>query len=106
MTLSPVENAHLTVTTAAGFARSERLVLVGALVTGPLFGWFGQQWRTRSAWWGGLATAAAISLEPIVRVFAGNPIRSSHVLLAEIAAGIAFAVALAAGWRSRATATS
>src|SRR6185437_13712871 len=50
MTLSPVENAHLGVQTVRGFVESERRVLVGGLVTGPLFGWFGQRWRARRAW--------------------------------------------------------
>jgi len=38
MTLSPVEHAHLTVATLRGFVISERSVIVGGLVTGPLFG--------------------------------------------------------------------
>src|SRR5438093_959824 len=45
MTLSPVENAVVTLRSISGFARSENDVIVGGLVTGPLFGWFGQQWR-------------------------------------------------------------
>src|SRR6266513_3039533 len=41
MTLSPFENAHLTLATVRGFVVSERSVLLGGVVTGPLFGWFG-----------------------------------------------------------------
>ena len=50
-----------------GFLVSERAVLVGGIVTGPLFGWFGQQWRTRRAIVGALVTAAALCLEPLAR---------------------------------------
>ena len=100
MTLSPVEHAQLTTQSAAGFVRSSRNVFLGGLVTGPLFGWLGQQWRTRSAWWGGLAVAAALCLEPMLRIAAGRPIGSSPVLLAEIAAGAATAASLATSWRA------
>jgi hypothetical protein len=67
MTDSPAEGAHYTLTNARGFFVSEHLVLLGAVVTGPLFGWFGQQWRTRRAIAGALVTAAALCLEPLVR---------------------------------------
>ena len=67
MTLSPFENAHLTAATMRGFLVSERNVLIGGIVTGPLFGWFGQQWRTRRAILGALVTAAALCLEPLAR---------------------------------------
>jgi len=94
MTLSPIENAHLTLASATAFVRSEREVFAGALLSGPLFGWLGQQWRSHRAWWAGLVTAAAICLEPTLRLFAGTPIRSSSVFLAEIGAGVALAVFL------------
>jgi hypothetical protein len=58
MTLSPVENAHYSATTAVAFAVSESGVLIGGVVTGPLFGWFGERWRAQRAWRGALATAA------------------------------------------------
>ena len=96
MALSPVENAHLTVTTAPGFAISESRVIFGGLVTGPLFAWFGQRWRVHGAWIGALATAAALCLEPLVRIPAGREIRSEKVLLAEVALGLALAAYVAA----------
>jgi hypothetical protein len=92
MTLSPVENAHLTVASATAFVHSEARVIVGGLVTGPLFGWFGHRWRTDRAWLGALATAAAVSLEPVARIPAGNAIRFRAVWTAEVAAGVAMAV--------------
>ena len=94
MTLSPVEHAHVTVATLRGFVVSERLVLVGGIVTGPLFGWFGQQWRTRRAIAGALVTAATLCLEPLARKVTIDPIRYRDVWVAEVAAGLALAAAV------------
>jgi hypothetical protein len=93
MTLSPIEHAHLSVAAVRGFFVSERAVLVGGVLTGPLFGWFGQQWRTRRAIVGALVTAAALCLEPLARRETINPIGQRDVWLAEVAAGLAFAAA-------------
>jgi hypothetical protein len=92
MTLSPAENAHLTMPTALASARSELPVLVGGAVSGPLFGWFGREWRTRRSWIGALATAAALSLEPLARVAAGASIRFRPISLGEAAAGVVLGV--------------
>jgi hypothetical protein len=94
MTVSPIEHAHITVATVRGFLVSERVVFVGGIVTGPLFGWFGQQWRTRRAIAGALVTAAALCLEPLARRAAVRPIADRDVWLAEIAAGVALAAAV------------
>jgi Family of unknown function (DUF6518) len=94
MTLSPIEHAHLTAATVRGFFVSERAVLVGGIVTGPLFGWFGQQWRTRRALTGALVTAAALCLEPLARRVTINPIANRDVWLAEVATGLALAAAV------------
>jgi hypothetical protein len=72
------------------------------VVTGPLFGWFGQQWRTRRAWFGALVTVAAVCLEPLARVPAGREIRFRTVWLAEVAAGLAMAAYVVAA-RARQT---
>jgi hypothetical protein len=100
MTLSPVENAHLSLQSAAAFVHSESPWIVGGLFTGPLFGWFGHRWRTDRAWVGALATAALVCLEPIARVAAGDAIRFRAVSLAEVAAGVAMAVYIVAGARA------
>jgi hypothetical protein len=94
MTLSPVEHAHLSIATIRGFFVSERSVLVGGIVTGPLFGWFGQQWRTRRAIAGALITAAALCLEPLARRVTIDPIQYRDVWLAEVAVGLALAAAV------------
>jgi hypothetical protein len=99
MTVSPVENAQLTVSSASAFVHSESPVIVGGLFTGPLFGWFGQRWRTERAWLGAFATAAAICLEPLARIPAGRAIRFSAVWAAEVAAGVAMAIYVVAGAR-------
>jgi ABC-type transport system involved in multi-copper enzyme maturation permease subunit len=95
MTLSPVENAHIGTVAVAGFIRSSERVFIGGLLTGPLFGWFGYRWRVHRAWLGALATAAALCFEPLARSLAGDAIRSSTVLLTEVAVGIAIAAYVA-----------
>jgi Family of unknown function (DUF6518) len=94
MTLSPIEHAHITVATVRGFLISERSVVIGGIVTGPLFGWFGQQWRTKRTLAGALITAAALCLEPFVRRATINPIQQRDVWLAEVVVGLAFAAAV------------
>lgn len=96
MTLSPVEHAQLSVATLRGFLVSERAVLVGGFVAGPLFGWFGQRWRTKRAISGALVTAAALCLEPLAREAAVRPITDRSVWLAEVAAGLALAAVVLA----------
>lgn len=100
MTVSPIEHAHVTVRALRGFVVSERLVFVGGIVTGPLFGWFGQRWRTRRALGGALVTAASLCLEPLARRASVDPIRFRDVSLAEVATGIALA-GFAAASRTR-----
>jgi hypothetical protein len=92
MTLSPMEGAQISGPAVEAFIRSQSRVIVGGIVTGPLFAWFGHRWRVDRAWLGGLATAAAFCLEPLAHDLAGLPIRSSTVLWAEVAVGIAMAV--------------
>jgi hypothetical protein len=67
-----------------------------ARLTGPLFGWFGQQWRTRRALLGALASAAALCLEPLARRVTIDPIRFRAVWLAEVAAGLLLVAYVAA----------
>jgi hypothetical protein len=94
LTDSPLEGAQYSLQNARGFFISEHKVLLGAVLTGPLFGWFGQQWRTRRAIGGAFVTAAALCLEPLARRSSVDPIRYRAVWLAEIAAGLALAAAV------------
>jgi hypothetical protein len=90
MTLSPVEGVQLSWRLVTGFCRSEAPVLIGGLVTGPLFGWFGHRWRIARAWLGAVLTAAAFCFEPLV-VGALRPwvITSAPVRRVEIISGLA-----------------
>jgi hypothetical protein len=94
MTLSPVEHAHISAAAIRGFMISERGVLIGGIVSGPLFGWFGQQWRTKRRIAGALVTAGALGLEPLARRVTIDPIQDRDVWLAEVAAGLALAAAV------------
>jgi hypothetical protein len=92
MTLSPVENAHLSFATASAFVRSEGPLIVASLFTGPLFGWFGYRWRTDRAWLGALVTAAAFCLEPLALIAADRAIRFREVWITEVAIGVAMII--------------
>jgi hypothetical protein len=110
MTLSPIEGAELTVTTIRGFVLSSSPVIVGGLLTGPLFGWFGNRWRNDRAWLGALAVAVAFCLEPLAReildgvvladvdgvVLAGHAISFRTVAVGEVVVGLAMVVYVAA----------
>jgi hypothetical protein len=104
MTLSPVEHAELTTRSVAGFVRSSDGVIVGGLVTGPLFGWLGYRWRVERAWLGPLLVAGAFCLEPLARVAAGHgqEIRFRTVWMLEVAAGLAVAAYVAVATRRHA----
>jgi uncharacterized protein DUF6518 len=95
-----VEDAHLTPAMAGHFFAIEHVTFLAALGTGPLFGWFGQQWRTRRALFGALVTAAALSLEPLARRASLKPIRFEDVAIAEIVAGLMLAAYVAATRRA------
>jgi hypothetical protein len=95
MTLSPIEGAELTVTTIRGFVLSSSPVILGGLITGPLFGWLGNRWRNDRAWLGALVVAVAFCLEPLARkimngvVPAGHAISFRTVAVGEVVVGLA-----------------
>jgi len=99
MTLSPIEQATLSIRGVEGFVRSDPFVFLGGAFTGPLFGWFGQQWRVQRAWAGALVSAAMVCLEPAIRDLAGQAITSRRVALAEVGAGLALAAYFAVAAR-------
>lgn len=96
LTDSPVEGAHYSLAGARGFAISEARVILGGVVTGPLFGWLGQRWRRRRALAGALVTAAALCLEPVARRATVDPIRFRQVVATEVAVGLLLAAYFAA----------
>ncbi len=104
LTDSPVEGAQYSLANTRGFLIGNAAVVGGGLVTGPLFGWFGQRWRTRRALLGALVSAAALCLEPLARraplgsvrylghdYLVTSPIDSRLVVLGEVVAGLALA---------------
>jgi hypothetical protein len=110
LTDSPLEGAQYTLANTHGFFVGNAPVILGGIATGPLFGWFGQQWRTRRAIAGALVAAAAFCLEPLARRAAvrpihmlghgyavTNPIDSHIVIAAEVAVGFALLAAVVVG---------
>ena len=81
LTDSPLEGAQYSLANTHGFFVSNAPVILGGIVTGPLFGWFGQQWRTRRAIAGALVAAAALCLEPLARRAAVRPIHIARARL-------------------------
>ena len=59
-------------------------------MTGPLYGFLGQRWRTRRAWASAALVAGALCLEPFALRVAGRSYPGQSVVWpAEIAVGIA-----------------
>jgi len=66
--------------------------IAGGLVTGPLYGFLGQRWRSRRAWVSGVLVAGALCFEPLAETAAGTHYPgASSVWLVEVIAGIAMA---------------
>jgi uncharacterized membrane protein (UPF0136 family) len=79
--------------------------IVGGLVTGPLFGFFGHRWRVRRSWVSAVLVAGALCLEPLARWATGQLSSPAHVWGVEVALGAAvaalFALAIFAPRRER-----
>lgn len=105
MTLSPIEGAHLTQRSVIGFVGSESRIVVGSVLTGPLFGWIGSRWRTDRAWPGAALAGAVLCLEPLAHASIGNTIRHESVWLAEVAVGVAILIYVALARRTSFNAT-
>jgi hypothetical protein len=75
-----------------GLFASNKLNIFGGFVTGPLYGFLGQRWRTRRAWLSAALVAGALCLEPLAQRLAGKSYPSESVVwTVEIAIGIAVA---------------
>ncbi|HEY7400580.1 MAG TPA: DUF6518 family protein [Actinomycetota bacterium] len=115
MTYSPME-VHpwtfarfadgLVAVTTSGY--NPAYIAVG-LVTGPIFGFLGQQWRTRRWWVSAALVAGALSLEPLARWATGELPPPAPVWTTEVALGLViaslFAVAMLASRRDDAIST-
>jgi hypothetical protein len=100
MTLSPLENAHLSVDGVVAFLRAGnyRWFLAGA-VTGPVLGFLAYVARARRIGPLAVAVCGLLCAEPVVHALRGVPIRSTAVAAGEVAAGVVLAVA--AWWTAR-----
>lgn len=87
-TLSPLEGAQLSVRGIRGILISQSVLVAGGFVTGPLFGWLGNRWRTDRWSVGALAVAGAVCLEPLAHAAVGSAIRSPGVWGGEVALGL------------------
>jgi len=75
--------------------------VVGGLLTGPLFGYLGQRWRTERSWPAAALLAGAFCLEPLARWCAGQLPPPQIVWQIEVAAGVLAALWFAAGLARR-----
>jgi hypothetical protein len=100
MTLSPLEGVTASQIHLIGFARSQLHVIVPGLLTGPLFGWLGNLWRTSRSWLSATAVVVAFCGEPLVRWLVRQPIPAARVAAVEVAIGVAVAAYFAAHRRT------
>jgi MFS family permease len=95
MIMGPFEGGHssLDIREVHGLLLSNVLNIAGGFVTGPLYGWLGQRWRTRRAWMSAVLVAGALCLEPFAVTAVGRsyPGESAAVWTVEVLAGIAVA---------------
>ena len=90
MTDSPIEHAAFTMANYSAFVRSNLLWFMGALVTGPAFGWLGHRWRVARAPYAAAVTSAVVLLEPLVHLLdARGAAPIGVVLIGEIVVGLA-----------------
>jgi hypothetical protein len=98
MTVSPMEGVALgdAPRAAAAWFASNTTVLVGGLITAPLFGYLGHRWRSDGWWVGPALLSAAFLLEPILRRVGDRVIGPSWVWAVEFAVGLCLAAGFAA----------
>jgi hypothetical protein len=103
MTVSPIEGVALHHAPAAASAvlRSNVPVILGGLVTGPLFGLLGQRWRVHRSWLSAAIIVGALLFEPLARQVKGELFGPPWVWRAEVALGIGLAVGFILGGMTR-----
>jgi hypothetical protein len=108
MTLSPLEGVHVShqFGLIGALVGSERFVLIGSLVTGPLYGWLGQRWRTVRSWTSAVLVAGALCLEPLARELTGRLSGPGLISVLEVGVGVGASLAFICSGRWRRTATS
>jgi hypothetical protein len=102
MTLSPMEGAVVTLRGVRGLLVGQSAYAVGGVLTGPLFGWLGNRWRTRRDWIGALGAALVVCCEPLAHAAAGTAVSFRGVWAAEVVVGLLMALYVVAATRRRA----
>jgi len=103
MTLSPLEGAVVTVRGVRGLVAGQSAYALGALFSGPFFGWLGYRWRAQRDLMSALAAALIVCCEPLAHAAVGTPIRFDGVWGAEIVAGVLMVLYIVAAVRRRPT---
>jgi hypothetical protein len=86
---------------------SNLLWIVGGLITGPIYAYFGHRWRVARSWVGAALVTLALCLEPVARSivgtdFVGGGLSGSRAVWgAEVAVGLVAAALFAAMFVSR-----
>jgi uncharacterized protein DUF6518 len=104
MTNSPVEGASLAHFDLTLFIAGQAHLLLGGLLTGPLFGYLGYRWRVDRTWWCALAVALAAIGEPLARLATNQLDPSSVVWTIEVVVGVAMICYVFAATRRTSTA--
>jgi hypothetical protein len=90
MTLSPMEGVRFSLMELRALLGTNQLNEIGALVTGPLFGWLGYRWHARRSWLAAVLVTGALCLEPLAVTVAGRSGgRSGFVWAFEVVVGVA-----------------
>jgi len=98
MTVSPMEGVALRSLPGAGEAllRSNLPVIVGGLVSAPVFGVLGRRWRTDRWWVAAVAVGGAFVLEPVALLISGRLSGPAWIWVAESVFGLLLLSGLAA----------
>jgi hypothetical protein len=93
MTVSPFEGVPPSRFGSAlvAMASSNQLWILGGIVTAPLYGLLGRQWRVAGSWASAALLAGCVILEPTARWAVGRLPVTNAVWLAEVAAGLCLA---------------
>lgn len=101
MTLSPIEGAVVSMQEVRGLVIGQGAYVVGGLLTGPLFGWFGYRWRTSRDLRSALSASVIVCCEPLAHAANGARVSFRGVWAAEVVVGLVMGVYVIATARHR-----
>ncbi len=87
MTLSPVEGVSLGQVDLIAFVHSQSDLLVGGLISGPVFGYLGARWRNERVWWSPMVLGVCACLEPVARLVSDRLIAGAWFGLSRLQSG-------------------